>query len=248
MQLSERDVTKGLETTVFSSKPSETDCKLRCRKMFVHMSLEKSFSGRKQIFLQKGVNSNSQWNNFSGVFFKRIEFVLISKSRKWLDVICCDSNRCRSMQIFGGAIDFCPNFPNVARKTFGPLFVRRFSHVDRIGRHFLKSKNIGRHFLHIKRRWAQFLLVFSRSLARFSGILRRFSQILPRFPRIFRDFARILTKSNILGVHLLPLHPCLLHHWWFIACGRENVDPSTFASRITVGLHDLVPSLGFCFW
>jgi len=60
MQLSERDVTKGLETTVFSSKPSETDCKLRCRKMFVHMSLEKSFSGRKQIFLQKGVNSNSQ--------------------------------------------------------------------------------------------------------------------------------------------------------------------------------------------
>ena len=30
----------------------------------------------------------------------------------------------------GGAKDFCPNFPKLARKIFEPVFVLIFSHAD----------------------------------------------------------------------------------------------------------------------
>ena len=128
------------------------------------------------------------------------------KSYKWTEQWHCRHNKWRSRQNFGGAKNFCPNFPKLARKIFGPLFVRIFSHEDRIGRHFFKSKHVGRHIFQNKicrglflnqKTLGAFLRVFSKSLPRFSGILRRFSHNLPRFRRIF-------TKSKLLGVSVHP--------------------------------------------
>jgi len=39
-----------------------------------------------------------------------------------IDILCrkslCFNHRCRSKQSFGVAMDFCPNFPKLARKNF----------------------------------------------------------------------------------------------------------------------------------
>jgi len=40
-----------------------------------------------------------------------------------------------------------------------------------------------------------------------------FAHIFMVFVKVFRDLARIFTKSKLLGVHLHPLHLCLLHQW-----------------------------------
>ena len=63
-------------------------------------------------------------------------------------VTLCRSHRWRSRQIFGGAKDFCPNFPKLVRKTFGPLFVQMFSHEDCCWDDLKKksSCNFWRHF------------------------------------------------------------------------------------------------------
>jgi len=73
---------------------------------------------------------------------------------------------CRSRQIFGGAKDFFPNFPKLARKDFYATFANKFSptkvikiffgghtpkkvftcYFANLGLHFLKSINFGRHF------------------------------------------------------------------------------------------------------
>jgi len=67
-----------------------------------------------------------------------------------------------------------------------------------LGRHFLKSNNVGSHFAQVFRD--------------FSKIFRDFVRIFRDFANIFRDFARIFNKSKLLGVHLHPLNPRLLHH------------------------------------
>jgi len=109
-----------------------------------------------------------------------------------------------------GAKDFCPDFPNLARKTSGPLFVRTFlkqnffrddlqkkrSSYDSadVVHHFSKTNHVGRHFC--------------PDIEDF----RCFAQISMDFARISMDFARIFTKLKLLGVRLQPLHPHLLHH------------------------------------
>ena len=85
----------------------------------------------------------------------------------------------RSKQVFGGAEDFCPNFPKLARIIIGPLFVRIFFQANLLG---WRPKKV---FMWFCKRWAPFL-------PRFSGILRRFSQILSRFPHILSRFSRML--------------------------------------------------------
>ena len=117
-------------------------------------------------------------------------------------------HRSRSRQIFGGAKDFCPDFLKLARKNFGPLFVRIFSHEDRFwnkkGFHVIQHTLGGAIFLNQSTLDAIFA-VFSECLPRFSGVLPRFSQSLPRFPRIlqiFRNFARIFTTLKLSGVRL----------------------------------------------
>jgi len=53
---------------------------------------------------------------------------------------------------------------------------------------------------------------FAQIFKDFVKVLTDFGQISTDFARIFRDFARIFTNSKLLGVHLYPLHPRLLHH------------------------------------
>ena len=137
-------------------------------------------------------------------------------------------HRCRSRQIFWGAKDFCPNFPNLPEKYLGHFLCMKtifwmtskkvwfWAPFLQIKAHwapfFSNQSTLGAIFFQIKARWAPFLLLFSGSLPRFSEILRRFSQISTDFSRIFRYFAWIFNKSKLLGVCLHPLHPRLLHH------------------------------------
>jgi len=98
-------------------------------------------------------------------------------------------HRCRSRLMFGSGKDFWPNFPKLAGKFFchflcKNFLMKTFSGIISKKRSSCDSANIGRHFFQIKPRWAPFLSVFPRSLARFSGILRRFLQIVRFFHRI----------------------------------------------------------------
>ena len=111
---------------------------------------------------------------------------------------------------FWGTKDFCPNFPKLARKNFGPSAVHCMRTEFRMsskkttsscyfGGHFLKSKHVGR----------RFCLYFS--LPRFSGILRRFSQILPRLSLILPGFSEIfpgfLPNQDFWGFACTPFTP-----------------------------------------
>jgi len=108
--------------------------------------------------------------------------------------------RCSGRQIFKGAKDFSPNLPKLARKNFGPLFVRIFSHEDRFWDDIQKTVSMWfctcqAHFFQIKARWMPFLLVFLGTLPIFSEIFRmfqRFSQIMPRFPQVLPGFSGTL--------------------------------------------------------
>ena len=93
------------------------------------------------------------------------------------------SHRCWNRQIFGGAKDFCPNYPKIARKIFGLHFMR-FSYE--FGRHFFKSKHVGRHFC------SYFYGVFID----FSENFRRFSQSFCIFPLILSGFS---PNQNVWG-------------------------------------------------
>ena len=73
--------------------------------------------------------------------------------------------RCRSRQLFGGAKDFCPNFPKLAWKVFCETFTYKVAPIKivktffwwdfqikvfmclfaNVGRHFVKSNNVGCH-------------------------------------------------------------------------------------------------------
>jgi len=113
----------------------------------------------------------------------------------------CRSHRCRSRQIFVDAKDFCPNFPKLVRKNFGPLFVQMFSHEDCCWDdvQIKSSCNFGCHFTRI---FIEFAMVFT-SCARMSA----------DFPQIFSDFAQIFTTSKFWGCICTSLHFRLLHHW-----------------------------------
>jgi len=92
--------------------------------------------------------------------------------------------------MFGGAKNFCPNFPKLA--IFGSLSV----HEDGISDDFQKRSSFD--FV-----WVTF---FSNQ----STLSTIFAHISMDFAQIIRDFVWISTKSKLLWV---LLHPCLLHHW-----------------------------------
>jgi len=111
------------------------------------------------------------------------------------------AHRCTSKQIFGGAKDFCPNFPKLPKKLSCNI-CRPFSWCD-------------------LQKWSA--LVFLQTLgaifrsqttlgAIFAQIFSDFVRIFRDFVQIFRDFARIFDKSKILGVRLHPLHTVPLYN------------------------------------
>jgi len=124
------------------------------------------------------------------------------------------AHKCRRRQNFGVRRIWL-DFPKLARKNFGPLFVRTFSqeglllgwppkiglHVilQKLGAIFFKSNLVGRHFC-----------------PDFQGFIKgfhRFYQVCTDFDWIFKDFARIFNILKLLGVRVHSLHPHLLHYW-----------------------------------
>ena len=91
-------------------------------------------------------------------------------------------HRWRSRQIFGGAKDFFPTFLKLARKIFGPFFVRIFSHEDR----FWNEKKFSCDSAHVE---ANFKKKQSTLDAIFARIFREFAQIFTDFFQISADFA-----------------------------------------------------------
>jgi len=70
-----------------------------------------------------------------------------------------------------------------------------------LGANFTKANKIGCHFY-------QYFQVVCLEL-------QAFCKHFVDFAQIFTDFSRIFDKSKLLGVHLHPLHPHLLHHCFF---------------------------------
>jgi len=112
---------------------------------------------------------------------------------------------------FWGTKDFCPNFPKLARKNFGPSAVHcmrtefRMStkkqrlHVI-LGAIFSNQSTLGAGFACIFKEFAQIFRDFVK-------VCTDFAQTFLEFARIFRDFSRIFTKSRLLGVRLHPFTP-----------------------------------------
>jgi len=101
-------------------------------------------------------------------------------------------------QIFGGAKNFCPNFPKLARNNFGPLVVGIISHDDCF-RDDLQKKvfmfilhTSGTISVHIFREFVQIFRYFAK-------VFTDFAQISADFARIFRDFPGFSTNQNFWG-------------------------------------------------
>ena len=175
------------------------------------------------------------WIQWGIYFFKCIflyrNFVSFSKDKVWQRTHCSDvfarqhrkwpKNRhmCRSKQIFGGAKDFCPNFPELSRKAFGQFFVRIFPPTTQIMKTFLWDHLQKEAFMWLTTRWAPIFQnqttwapIFSHIFRQFAQMFCFFARIFTEFCGIFRDFARIFGKSKFLGERLNPVHPRLLHH------------------------------------
>ena len=112
-------------------------------------------------------------------------------------------------KFMGCAKGFCPNFSKLARKNFGPLFVRTFSHEDRIGRHFLKPNRVGRHFLKPNRVGRHFRTNLQGVCPDFQRFCKGFHRICPDFPRFCPDFQGYPPNQYFGGA----LAPRPLHHW-----------------------------------
>ena len=114
--------------------------------------------------------------------------------------------RCRSMEILGGAKNFFPNFRKLVRNK---IHKKKWHQKEAL--HVI----LGAIFAHI-----------FKVLLRFSGILWRFSEILPRFPRVCPNFHQIKT----FGGALAPLHPHRPHQR---STATKLYDATWYLTRIT---------------
>jgi len=112
----------------------------------------------------------------NGLYFDNLEFDIFDAGdpqHRWR----------RSKQIFGGAKDFCPNFPKLARKVF----------VRLLPKSFLPQKS-----------WRPFFDVTSKKKV-FSVFLLTLGAILARsfrdFAQMFKDFS---TNQNLWGYTCIP--------------------------------------------
>jgi len=114
--------------------------------------------------------------------------------------VSSDSHRCRSRQIFGGAKDFCPNFPDIAEKFLGHLLCDFHAilgpisfNQSTLGTIFIKSKQVGRHFC-----------------SYFYGVcpdIQGFSKVFTIFVQIYTDFAGFSPNQNIWACVCTPCTP-----------------------------------------
>jgi len=148
--------------------------------------------------------------------------------------------KCRSKQRFGGAKDFCSNFPKLARKTpmimtsknnycisshvglifvnqstlhasFLPKFIQTCTDFHKRGRKEVNTK------LDLQKNDCTLILcailVNSNTYSDFSNVFINFAQVSTYFARILSDFSRFFSKSKVLGVRF---HPHLLHQCFML--------------------------------
>ena len=132
-------------------------------------------------------------------------------------------HRCSSRQIFGGAKNFCPNLPELARKNLQRKWPLKNNclHSFSCWVHFLNQSTLQAHFLpklpqispnlpqknkkHGLKKKARTLIlgaifIKSKHIQRSCKPLRKFCPTFHRFCLDFKWFA-----PDVLGVHLLPL-------------------------------------------
>jgi len=118
---------------------------------------------------------------------------------------------CRSRQIFGGVMDFCPNFPKLGRKVFLLLLPTYFAQ-ERSWRPFLdvtSKKMFSCVFL-------QTLGAIFYSQTMLSVIFAWNFRVLPRCSGICPHFWQIKTFEDVLSPP--PLTPVHQHGWWNMKC------------------------------
>jgi len=148
---------------------------------------------------------------------------LVSK----LVTLSFEKHRCRSRQLFGGAKDFCPNFPKLARKILQRKWPPKNDCISFHVCHIFSSQStsstifaqISPKFAQISpnlpeknliKTWPQktslhfYLECYSVKSKHKKRFCKGIHTYCPNFPT---DFARIFTKSKILGVRLHPLPP-----------------------------------------
>ena len=155
---------------------------------------------------------------------------LVSK----LVTLSFEKHRCRSRQLFGGAKDFCPNFPKLARKILQRKWPPKNDCISFHVCHIFSSQStsstifarISPKFAQISpnlpeknliKTWPQktslhfYLECYFCKIEAQKAILQRHSHILPKFPHRFcPDFHQI---KNFGGALASP-PPRLLHQCW----------------------------------
>ena len=114
---------------------------------------------------------------------------------KWcfdLHVECCGSCMVNTIGVgegkfVGGAKDFCPNFPKLARKVLGDFAYKSFP--SKIMKTYFGMTSKSGLLVFFCKRWAPFYEIKQR----WAPFLPGFSEILPRFSRIVRE---ISTNQN----------------------------------------------------
>jgi len=128
--------------------------------------------------------------------------------------------RYRSRQIFGGAKDFCPNFPNFSGNSLRECFVPHGSWTPSYGITSKKSSPCD------STRWvpvfqnqttlgaifARVFKWFAEIFSYFANIFKNFAQIFTECARIFRNFRQIKTFAGELATRLL--HHCVHSFFW----------------------------------
>ena len=129
-------------------------------------------------------------------------------NRTWCKSI--EKHRYRSRQIFGGAKDFCPNFPKLVRKNVSPLFVHCMNTVFQMTFKKTSSCHFGRHCLKSKQNGAQIKAPFLH----FQGVCRDFQKVCEGFHRFCPDFhgfsdvlPGFLPNQNVWGCACTPCTP-----------------------------------------
>ena len=138
--------------------------------------------------------------------------------------VCC-SHRCRNKLNFGGAKDFCSNFPKLSRKSCCATFFYKIS-PTKITETFLCCGRRKRSFFVSCKRWVSFSGILPKHLRIFTGI----SGDWPKFSGICSDFQKMKTFGAALAPP--PLTPLVL-----VECDLQLFVLATHASIQTQKLN-----------
>ena len=130
------------------------------------------------------------------------------------------NRRCRSKEMFWGAKDFCPPFPNLTKKLLCDFCQQIFSHKDVTSKKIVFiyfSTNVGPHFLK------------STNVA---PILPGSSGVLPRYLGSFPWFLRILTRFSEILAKFFGIFPGFSTNQTFWMCASTPCTPKCYTTVI----------------